>query len=268
MDFVLFYFISLINCLASVVSCYCIGSIWKGSVILFLLSNLTRAWDGLELREELSVHGLGSGSSFHTWRTKFVRTIIAIPTIRSKLRRPRSRASRKRIVVDRRAGNVCVGPRLAGLWLVRVDTILLPTVSDARCHGHTESDRTCTRTTTSADRQEEFTEGFHRTRRRCPRSQRDSPCIATHRDRLLDSHRQSSTRYVGPHEWLLRKRLRVIVVQVVTVRLRLCATRRRGMQLAFAWVPFIRDQRGRFTVADHNKASSDEGPVGQEFVEE
>lgn len=46
------------------------------------------------------------------------------------------------------------------------------------------------------------------------------------------------------------------------------ATRRRGMQPAFAWVPFIREQRGRFPVTDRGRVPFDGAPVGQEFVEE
>lgn len=141
------------------------------------------------------------------------------------------------------------------------------TVSDARHHGHTESDRTRTRTTTSADR-----------------SRRNSPeraftahavvLVLVVRNRVRSAiHRASRSertysggridnrqpRCVGPHMngCFVGYCARAIVIVVVdSRRLRLRATRRRGMQLAFAWVPFIRDQRGWFTVTDRDKASS------------
>lgn len=178
----------------------------------------------------------------------------------------RSRAGRKRIVVDRRARPVCV-PRLADLCVIgREGAAARSFRRTADAHGHTESAiERATRTTTSvAGRQEEFTDGgFHRTRRVVrDRVHRDPPRIARRPPRArLGRHRRQRD-YVGPHEWLLRERLRARdrCRSRDSRRLRLRATRRRGMRPAFAWVPFIRDQRGRFTVASRSKAPFDGAP--------
>lgn len=85
---------------------------------------------------------------------------------------------------------------------------IFPSMANGVGHAmpHRKRSNAYTRTTTSADRQEKFTEGFHRVVRNRVRSaiHRASRRTGT----VSDDHQQPSTRYVGPHEWLLRRRLR------------------------------------------------------------
>ncbi|KAL6267555.1 hypothetical protein P5V15_000630 [Pogonomyrmex californicus] len=107
------------------------------------------------------------------------RTIIAILTIRSEsqLRRPRDSESEQEedLVVDRRSSSgLRISTRLAGLRLVRVPRTIFALMANgvrrSMPWSHRKRSNAYARTTTSADRQEEFTEGFHRTRRSRPQS--------------------------------------------------------------------------------------------------